>query len=189
VKRVIDKVSGALMAVEKIVMLSALAGMLLTMLVAIAARPLGANVPWVNPLALALMIVATFTGAALATAMRRHISMDLLSKVLKLRMRAVVSLVTSLLGASLGFVLARAGVAWVMAMDSDVQISATVSIPEWWLQAMAPVGLGLCAVHFLLNAAIDLRALVTGDFSHLAETHVAAAHGVTNLPAGGGGAA
>lgn len=183
-KRVVDSVNGALMAVEKVVMLLAMAGMLLTMVVAIVARPLEANVPWVQPLALALMIVATFAGAALATAMRRHISMDLLSKMLTVKRRAIASLVTSLLGTGIAFVLARAGFAWVSAMDSDVEMSATMSIPEWWLQAMVPVGFGLCAVHFVLNALTDVRALATGDFSHLHDNHAAAAHGVTNLPAG-----
>lgn len=172
------------MMFEKVVMLGSLAGMLLAMIIAIGARLVGATVVWVNALALSLMIVATFFGAALATAMRRHISMDLLSKVLSLRPRAVVSLVTSLLGAAIAGVLARTGATWVAAMDDDVKISATVAIPEWWLQAIAPLGLGLCAVHFFFNALIDVRALVTGDFAHLTESHAAAAHGVTNLPAG-----
>ncbi|MCC6806519.1 MAG: TRAP transporter small permease subunit [Deltaproteobacteria bacterium] len=184
-KRVIDRVSAVLMAFEKAVMLAALLGMLVAVAVAIGARPLGIDVPWVTPLVLALMIVSTFAGAALATATRRHISMDLMSKLLKNAPRAVVSMLTSLLGAALSTALAIAGGHWVKAnMEFDDPISLALKVPDWWLQAVVPAGFVLCALHFVLNALLDGRALATGDYSHLVDQS-AAAHGVTSMPAGG----
>jgi TRAP-type C4-dicarboxylate transport system permease small subunit len=186
-KRFIEKLSNALMLVEKAAMLLSLAGMLLAVCIAIGARPLKIDVPWVTPLVLALMIVATFAGAAVATATRRHISMDLLSKLLKPRGRAVTSLLTSSIGAVLSLILGIAGTHWVQGnMEFDDPISLALKIPDWWLQAVVPAGFFLCAVHFVLNALLDARALLTGDYAHLADSHVAAAHGVTNIPTEGG---
>ena len=180
-KSLLEKISGALMMFEKAVMLTALFGMLVGMVAAIVTRPLHIDVPWVTPFVLSLMIIATFAGAALATATRRHISMDLLSKVLEVRGRAVVSLITSTLGAVVSGVLAVAGAQWVMAnVESGEPISLALKWPEWWLQTAAPLGFFLCAMHFAINALFDARALATKDYSHLAEVNPAAAHGITS---------
>jgi TRAP-type C4-dicarboxylate transport system permease small subunit len=179
VKSAVTKIIAALEAFERAVLLAALLGMLLSVMVAIAARPLGADVPWTTPAVLALMIVATFAGAALATSTRRHITMDLLTKALKPRGRAMISIVTALLGIGITVTLALSGSHWVKAnMEFEDPISLALKLPDWWLQAVVPIGFSLCALHFLLNIVRDAIGLVTGDLSHLPDPNSAASHGV-----------
>jgi TRAP-type C4-dicarboxylate transport system permease small subunit len=178
VKRAIVAVNGALAQVEKTILLVATAAMLLSVMAAILTRQFGVDVPWVTPAELALMIVSTFAGAALATSQRRHISMDLLTKVVSLRGRAILSILTSALGACISTFLAIAGVMWVRTnMEFGDPISLALKIPDWYLQAVVPTGFALCTIHFVLNLLLDARGLVTGDLSHLPSDNVAA-HGV-----------
>ncbi len=178
-KRAVRRVSFVLESFEKAVMIGALAGMLLAVCTSIIGRKLGADMPWATPLVLALMIVATFSGAALATATRRHITMDLLTKALGPRGRALVSIVVSSIGAAITTVLALAGSHWVKAnMEFDDPISLALKVPDWWLQAVVPAGFALCAIHFVLNLVLDVHGLATGDLSHLPDPHDASAHGV-----------
>jgi TRAP-type C4-dicarboxylate transport system permease small subunit len=176
-KKIIARVSALFEAFEKLVLISALFGMLVTVCVAIVARP-----PWTTPLVLALMIVATFAGAALATATRRHITMDLLSKALGQKGRAALSMVTSLIGAGITSVLATAGSHWVRAnMDFDDPISLALKVPDWWLQTVVPAGFALCTLHFVLNFFQDAVGLATNDLSHLPDPMTGGAHGVPEV--------
>lgn len=185
-KDVVVKVNAALGAVERVVLLGALAGMLLAVCISIGSRPLGVDVPWVTPLVLSLMVVATLFGAALATATRRHITMDLLTKAFAQKGRAVVSSLVNIIGAAITAVLTTAGSGWVRAnMEFDDPISLALKLPDWWLQAVVPIGFGLCCVHFVLNLLLDLNGLATGDLSHLPDPNGAAAHGVVLEPSKG----
>lgn len=164
---------------EKLVLLASLAGMLVTMMVAIVGRFIGVDAPWVTPAVLALMIVATFAGAALATATRRHITMDLLTKAVGPKGRAAISAFVSVLGASVSAWLCIAGSIWVRGnMEFGDPISLALKLPDWWLQAVVPAGFGLFALHFAINCLLDINGLISGDLSHLPDPNSAAAHGV-----------
>lgn len=179
-KRALLAVNGVFARLEQAVLLIATATMLLSVMAAILTRQFGVDVPWVTPAVLALMIVSTFAGAALATSQRRHISMDLLTKVVSLRGRAMLSILTCTLGACISTFLAIAGCMWVKTnMEFGDPISLALKIPDWYLQAVVPIGFGLCTLHFVLNLLLDVRGLVTGDLSHMPNENVAAAaHGV-----------
>jgi len=179
VKRALLGVAAVFTTIEKIILLASLAGMLVSVAIAIVARPLAIDVPWVTPMVLALMIVATFSGAALATATRRHITMDLLTKALGPRGRAIISALVSLLGGCVATWLTAAGMIWVKGnMEFEDPISLALKLPDWWLQAVVPTGFFLFAVHFFINALLDINGLISGDLSHLPDPNSAAAHGV-----------
>ncbi len=178
-KQTLGAVTQFLIRIEQGILLLCTALMLLAMIAAILARPLHIDVPWATPMVLSLMIVSTFAGAALASATRRHIGMDLLTKVLKPRGRALLGTVTALIGVVLTAFLCASGMTWVKTnMEFGEPISLALKIPDWYLQLVVPIGFALCGIHFAINAAIDLRAFITGDTSHLPSDTAAAAHGV-----------
>ncbi|MEM9457871.1 MAG: TRAP transporter small permease [Myxococcota bacterium] len=106
---------------------------------------------WIDVLLRQLVIIVSFLGAMLATRRRKHINIDALSKVLPDSLRRVVSVLTPLFALAICLVLAGAG--WDL-----VQISRQFPkelLPfadEWHLQLMFPVGFGLLALHFGLQA-------------------------------------
>jgi len=162
-KRALSACNHFLLCFEKIVLILSLTLMLASVLIAILSRLLGIDVPWVTPLVLALMIVATFAGAAIATSMRRHITMDLLTKMLSPRTQAAASALTSLLAAMICSVLVTAGIRWVKTnMEFSDPISLALKIPDWYLQAVVPIGFGFCAMHFLINGLSDVSAAIRG---------------------------
>ena len=94
-------------------------------------------------------------GAALATCERRHISIDVLSRILPENITRWSNLVVDCLALIVVGILAYYGFVFL----HDEQLSEAVligSVPLWWAKAIIPYGFVLIGIHLLLQIGIYL---------------------------------
>ncbi|MXV74081.1 TRAP transporter small permease [Candidatus Poribacteria bacterium] len=96
-----------------------------------------------------------FFGAALATCERRHISIDVLSRILPGSVTRWTNLVIDCIALVVVGILAYYGFLFL----GDEQSSETVligSVPLWWAKTIIPYGFVLIGVHVVLQIGIHL---------------------------------
>ena len=114
-----------------------------------------ASLLWSDVMLQHLTLWLCFLGAALATCERRHISIDVLNRVLPKKVTRWTNLVVDCLALIVVAVLAHYGFIFLQ----DEQLSEAVligSIPLWWAKAIIPYGFVLIGIHFALQIGIHL---------------------------------
>lgn len=94
-------------------------------------------------------------GAALATCERRHISIDVLSRILPAKITRWSNLIVDCLALVVVGILAYYGFDFV----GDEQSSEAIligNIPLWWAKSIIPVGFVLIGIHLVLQISIHL---------------------------------
>lgn len=96
-----------------------------------------------------------FFGAALATCERRHISIDVLSRILPDKYTRWTNLVIDCIALVVVAILAYYGFLFL----GDEQLSEAVligNVPLWWAKTIIPYGFVLIAIHIVLQIGINL---------------------------------
>jgi len=107
-----------------------------------------------------LVLWVGFLGASLATREGKHINIDLFTRFLSGRWRALAQMVTQLAAALICIFLADAG--WTFVMDEKLyETKIFAEIPAWYFQLIIPVGFLLMAFRFLLIALDKTISLVS----------------------------
>ena len=94
-------------------------------------------------------------GAALATCERRHISIDVLSRILPEKITRWSNLIVDCLALIVVGILAYYGFDFI----GDEQSSEAIligNIPLWWAKSIIPVGFVLIGIHLVLQISIHL---------------------------------
>ncbi len=115
------------------------------------------SLAWSDTMLQHLTLWLCFLGAALATCERRHISIDVLSRILPEKITRWSTLMVDCLALIVVGILAYYGFDFVI----DEQSSEAVligSIPLWWAKSIIPVGFVLIGLHFALQIGIRLTA-------------------------------
>jgi TRAP-type C4-dicarboxylate transport system permease small subunit len=96
-----------------------------------------------------------FLGAALASAERRHISIDVLSRILPKNILRYSSYIIDVLSLIVISILAYFGFGFLI---EEQQSPATLigSIPLWWAKTIIPIGFVLIGIHLALQIGIRL---------------------------------
>ena len=113
---------------------------------------------WSDGMLQHLTLWLCFLGAALATCERRHISIDVLSRILSEKITRWSNLIIDSLALIVVGILAHYGFIFLQ----DEQSSEAVligSVPLWWAKAIIPYGFVLIGIHLVLQIGIHL----TGD--------------------------
>lgn len=98
-----------------------------------------------------------FLGAALASAEKRHISIDVLSRILPENVMRFSSYIIDVL--SLGVVSILAYYGFVFLQDEQKSPATLIgTIPLWWAKSIIPIGFVLIAVHLILQICIRFAA-------------------------------
>ena len=101
-----------------------------------------------------LVLWIAFVGGAVATYQRRHIAIDVATKVLGPRAAALLRVVTGFAAFAVTVVMVRA--AWTyLADESSTDERLLGAIPKWWFVGVIPAALATTAVHFLIGLRID----------------------------------
>lgn len=146
------RLTGAVAAVET-AFLVLLVGMLLTVGLAqlVLRNVFHTGVLWFEPLSRYLVLWIAFAGAVAAAGEDRHIRVDLLPRLLKGRVGAILGAATSLAAAVVCAALARSGIAF-MASEREFGSVAFLSVPTWIALAAIPVGFALTGLRLTLGA-------------------------------------
>ncbi len=111
------------------------------------------SLAWSDTMLQHLTLWLCFLGAALATCERRHISIDVLSRILPEKITNWSNLIVDCLALIVVGILAYYGFDFVI----DEQLSEAVligNIPLWWAKSIIPVGFVLIGLHFALQIGI-----------------------------------
>ena len=114
------------------------------------------NLLWSDVMLQHLTLWLCFLGAALATCERRHISIDVLNRVLPQNITRWSTLIVDSLSLFVVAILAYYGFEFL----GDEQQSPAVligSIPLWWAKAIIPFGFVLIGVHLILQIGLWLE--------------------------------
>ena len=110
---------------------------------------------WSDTMLQHLTLWLCFFGAALATCEKRHISIDVLSRILPKQITHWSNLIVDCLSLIVVGILAYYGFGFL----GDEQSSEAVligNIPLWWAKSIIPVGFVLIGLHFALQIGIRL---------------------------------
>ena len=110
---------------------------------------------WSDGMLQHLTLWLCFLGAALATCERRHISIDVLSRILSEKITRWSNLIVDCLALIVVGILAHYGFIFLQ----DEQLSEAVligSVPLWWAKAIIPYGFVLIGIHLVLQIGIHL---------------------------------
>lgn len=110
---------------------------------------------WSDVMLQHLTLWLCFFGAALATCERRHISIDVLNRILPKHITRWTNLVVDCVALIVVAILAYYGFIFLQ----DEQLSEAVligSVPLWWAKTIIPYGFVLIGIHFALQIGIHL---------------------------------
>lgn len=96
-----------------------------------------------------------FLGAALATAEKRHISIDVLSRILSEKIMRYSHYIIDILSLIVVSILVYYGFKFLQA-EQKLQATLIGEIPLWWAKSIIPMGFVLIDIHLLLQFGIRL---------------------------------
>ncbi|MGK5091886.1 TRAP transporter small permease subunit [Deltaproteobacteria bacterium TL4] len=119
---------------------------------------------WIDPLVLNSLLWIMMLGGSLATLDQRHMSIDLTGKLLSVKQRHLVAIVTSSVAALVVWFMASAAVDFIVLMKaSDALESAHLPIPQAISKMIIPVGFYLIFARFVLRALEHILTLAGVD--------------------------
>ncbi|MDE0322386.1 MAG: TRAP transporter small permease [Candidatus Poribacteria bacterium] len=114
-----------------------------------------ASLLWSDMMLQHLTLWLCFFGAALATCERRHISIDVLSRILPKKITRWTNLVVDCVALIVVAILAYYG--FIFLQDEKSSEAVLIgSVPLWWAKAIIPYGFVLIGIHFALQIGIHL---------------------------------
>jgi TRAP-type C4-dicarboxylate transport system permease small subunit len=116
------------------------------------------GLPWGDPLIRILVLWVGLLGAMVATRDDHHIRIDILSRWLSPRARALTQMITDLFTALVCALVAYHGGRFVL-MDREAGIIAFAQVPAWLCELIVPLGFGIIALRFALLFTLRLRHL------------------------------
>lgn len=118
------------------------------------------GVLWGDPLLRHLVLWIALLGAAIATKERKHINIDVISRVLPDRGKVAIQALTDLFSTVICLLLIQASLKFIRD-EFQVGSFAFLSIPTWAMAVIFPVAFGLIAIRFAIsacrNGAIAIR--------------------------------
>ncbi len=113
------------------------------------------NLLWKHLMLQNLTLWLCFLGAALASSEKKHISIDVLNRILPENTTRYISYIIDFLSLIVVGILAYYGFDF---LTKEQESSATLigSIPLWWTKIIIPIGFILIGVHLLLQICINL---------------------------------
>ncbi len=96
-----------------------------------------------------------FLGAALATAEKRHISIDVLSRILPEKIKRYSYYVIDVLSIVVVSILVYYGFEFLID-EQQIQKTLIGTIPLWWAKTIIPIGFAIIDIHLLLQLGIRL---------------------------------
>ena len=118
---------------------------------------------WKTTMLQNLMLWMCFLGAALASAERRHISIDALNRILPANVTRYTGYIIDVLSLIVVGILAYYGFDFLL-YEQQSPAKLIGNIPLWWAKTIIPFGFVLIGIHLILQLCIKLT-----DSGHIQE--------------------
>lgn len=129
----------------------------LTVVNVISRTLLGLSLAWVEEVSGFLMVVVTFVGLSYGASVGRHIRMTAIYDQLPERPRKALRVFIAASTALLLFGLAGVAADYTGTVATLGSVSPALQLPLWWVYAVAPIGLTLGAVQYVLITLQNLK--------------------------------
>ncbi|RMD97906.1 MAG: TRAP transporter small permease [Deltaproteobacteria bacterium] len=156
--RILGKIDDVVFAIEKGIITLSLGVMVLLVFLDLLLREVaGSGIGGAQKLALYLMLWAGFLGASIATRGGKHLSMDLLDKLLSSTPRRYLQGGVFFVTAAFSFFLSRVGLIFVLQNRAYGDPPLYYGIPEWGVQTVIPLSLFVMGCRFLARSVRVFR--------------------------------
>ena len=125
----------------------------------------GKSLLWKTVMLQNLTLWLCFLGAALATAEKRHISIDVLNRILPEKIKHYCHYLIDILSIIVVSILVYYGFVFLI-NEQKMQATLIGTIPLWWAKTIIPFGFVMIDIHLLLQLGIRL----TGNDTVTADT-------------------
>lgn len=105
---------------------------------------------WADPLLRYIVLWLAFIGASIATHEDRHINIDVLTRLLNLRLKRLSSIFTNTFALIVCLILFKASIDFLK-MELTYPTEIFLGIKNWTLEIIIPIGFGLMSLRFLLR--------------------------------------
>ncbi|MBI2982218.1 MAG: TRAP transporter small permease [Deltaproteobacteria bacterium] len=146
---------------ESFLCLFLLAMILLAFLQVVARNLFSTGLPWADAVVRLLLLWVGFLGAALATRLNQHLSIDVFTKLLGGRSRKLVGIFIKSFAAIVCLYLLKSSIEFIR-LEKESGSEFFTSIPNWSVEMMIPITFILMPFHFLALILNDIRDLSIG---------------------------
>lgn len=119
---------------------------------------------WADPLLRLLVLWVGLAGAMVATREDHHISIDVITRSLPLRVQLAVRVFVDIFTGTVSAIIAYHAARMVQ-MDKDAEILAFAEVPGWWCELIIPLAFGVIALRYMMYAVIHTSQLFSGQES------------------------
>ncbi len=153
--KLLRRISSALILLEQscvVVLLSVM--VILAFLQVILRNFFSTGFIWGDTLLRHLVLWLGFLGAAIAAESGKHISIDIIGRLVPPRIATLIRIITNLFAMVVSFYLAKAGWTFLQSERETGDILITIAeqpLPAWWFEIIIPAGFGLLSFHFLIR--------------------------------------
>ncbi|MCK5189993.1 MAG: TRAP transporter small permease subunit [Methylococcales bacterium] len=106
---------------------------------------------WIDPLLRLLVLWVGMAGAMVATREDHHISMDVFTRTMSIRVQQIVRVFTDVFTCLVAAIIAYHAVRLVL-MDREAESIAFASIPSWVCELILPLAFGVIALRYFIFA-------------------------------------
>ena len=118
------------------------------------------GIAWGDPLLRVMVLWLGLLGALAASRKNKHISIDVLPRILSQRGKKGVAVITSLFTAAVCAIVAWHAARFV-ALDYEARSIAFAGVPAWVAEIIIPFAFGLIALRYLLLMLVDSWNLIS----------------------------
>lgn len=119
---------------------------------------------WIDPLLRVMVLWVGMVGALVATRENKQISIDVLTRMLPPPLKGISQIITRLFAATVAGIIAWNSILFVLS-EWSFGSRAFAGIPAWPLESIIPIGFGIIALRYLLEALSELYRVVMGHRS------------------------
>ena len=158
--KILRQIDSFLARIEQTFLIVLLSVMILLAFLQVVLRNLfSTSILWGDTFLRQLVLWVGFTGATLATRQKRHINIDVFSRLLSDRGQTIVGIVTNLFSAIVCIFLTKAAIVFICDEKSSQSI-LFANIPTWIFILIIAIGFGLITFRFLTIALENFFHLV-----------------------------
>jgi TRAP-type C4-dicarboxylate transport system permease small subunit len=160
--KILSALDNGLASVEKVLLVLLTYFMLGAVGIQVVGRLAGFSFPGAMEASVFAMLALSLIAGGVTMHYRRHISIDILSRLMPGSVRTVIAVLIDVVGFLLMALITKAAWFYVYINRTGGEYnSSALKIPFWWVQMLIPVAFGILAFRFFVFFFEDLKRILT----------------------------